>query len=150
MLGQPAAPVCSKQQACAVNFSTATKSYKRQELMFAVRFLRGAVNPEQSCWPPVWSTLSPAPVLPSQRQQRVARTGWGKRNFPVSRAWLLGTDCSVLVPKHKSLITAGIRNQKGTPRTNTVNKCSKHKVSIGWVLQTSWIFSFNMQQFFFV
>lgn len=109
VLGQPAASVCSKQQACTANFSTTTKYYKRQELIFAVRFLRGAIGLEQSCQPYLWSTLSPArwpcskpaPVLPSQRQQRAAQTGRGKRNFPVSRAWLIGTDSSLLVPKHQ-------------------------------------------------
>lgn len=144
VLGQPAASVCSKQQACAVNFSRTTKYYKIQELILAVRFLRGALNLEQSCWP-----LSPAPLLPSQRQQRVAQTGWGKRNFPVSRAWLIGTDCRLLVPEHQE--PDHRRDQKRPPTNNTtVIKCSKRNISIGQVFQTSWSFPFNMQQFFLV
>lgn len=129
MLGQPAASVCSKEQACAVNFNTATKYYKRQELIFATRLLRGAINLKQPCWPHLWNpfpsplTLQRAnPGAPEPKAAVGGRDRLGEEEMSQQQSlahWHWAQFAGAQTPRAWSQQGSG-----STPTTNMVIKCN--------------------------
>lgn len=141
--GQPAGSQCAASNGLgAVNLSTTTKYYKRQELFFPDRCYKSLTvlfpHLREHPFPKPFTLQRASPGAP--QPEAVGSTGrLGEEEF--SSQLQLTPAC--WHPGTKSLHR---RDQPGTPVIDTVIKRSKHNVITDRKLWTSWSFSFSTQQ----